>query len=90
MGARVLPVSVLSGRVLGLGAAALVLCAVLMAAASRYNESIPAGMALPAAALTPMAASPEAPLPESAALTTPVAAAMRTAEKTRAAAPKPR
>jgi hypothetical protein len=59
-----------------------------VAAASSYNESIPAGIALLAAALTPVAVPPL--LPESAALTTPVAAAMRTAESTRAAAPKPR
>ena len=67
-----------------------------VAAAARYNESIPAGMALLAAALTPIApppappAPPLAPAPESAALTTPVAAAMRTAERTRAAVPNPR
>ena len=67
-------------------------------AAAWYNESISAGMALLAAALTPMdptvPSAPTAPLPpvppESAALTTPVATAMRTAENIRAAAPRPR
>ena len=66
-----------------------------MTAAAWYNESISAGMALLAAALTPIVPSaPSAPLPpvppDSAALTTPVATAMRTAENIRAATPRPR